>query len=99
MQPSVVITPSFDRLFSVPLVVFGACPVFLSFQDMMQVSSQRLTEFDTQGIINFLSAVVVMSEEGTEGGCQMFHDFRFRLKNPLKGGMHDLTLSGPTPTF
>ncbi|CAJ1363472.1 unnamed protein product, partial [Effrenium voratum] len=35
-------------------------------RDMMQVSSQRLTEFDTQGIINFLSAVVVMSEEGSE---------------------------------
>ncbi|CAK9046284.1 unnamed protein product, partial [Durusdinium trenchii] len=33
------------------------------FQDMLQVASQRLAEFDTQSLLNFLSAVVVLREE------------------------------------
>ena len=32
-------------------------------QDMLQVSSQRMEEFDTQSLFNFLSALVVLREE------------------------------------
>jgi len=32
-------------------------------QDMIQVASQRLSEFKVQSLINFLSAVIVLSEE------------------------------------
>lgn len=31
---------------------------------MLQVASERLPEFDAQGLLNFLSAVVVLREEG-----------------------------------
>eukprot|EP00435_Cladocopium_sp_Y103_P038773 s347_g10.t1 len=51
------------------------------FQDMLQVASQRLAEFQPQSLINFLSAVIVLREEDWLGGDKAMARHR-QLRRP-----------------
>lgn len=59
------------------------------FQDMLQVASHRLPEFQPQSLINFLSAVIVLWEEDwlSTGSFEDLHEIEARedLKEILEG--------------